>query len=79
MMRSNSVMVVKNLDHRISYPHIHLAINEFVRNGVWMSVKLPPILTFSGSGVYWMRVKTTEGLPAEYRLLSKPLYMVEYL
>ena len=31
---SNAVVIVKDFDNSVSYPHIHLAFDIFVRNGV---------------------------------------------
>ena len=31
---SNAVVIVKDFDNRVSYPHIHLAFDVFVRNGL---------------------------------------------
>ena len=32
---SNAVVIVKDFDNSVSYPHIHLAFDVFVRNGVY--------------------------------------------
>lgn len=37
-IRSDAVVIIKDFDDSVGYPHIHLTFDEFARDGVWHPV-----------------------------------------